>query len=189
VVVQPPQVSFSRVDQSEVEESAVVSPGVRYRLSQVLWSGKYIFPEDTLSGLVALHGGDVFDTSKVSETLEKLRTFYSARGYINLTAVPNTEVSDSAQTVSLTIDIDAGRQFRLSAIELHGYVDDDQLIMKALNAYGVIPGKPYDGSALEKFFQQHTDLLGPSVSPKHNVHLVIDNNFGWVMLQILRSGV
>jgi outer membrane protein assembly factor BamA len=164
-VVQPPQVTFSRVDQSEAEAVAVVSPGVRYRLGQVAWTGKYLFSEDTLNGLLAIHTGDIFDISKARETLERLRKFYSERGYINFSAVPDTEINEASQTVSLTIDIDPGRQFRLREIEIRrSDTNGSRQITKALDASGVKLGMPYNSEALQDFFDNHADLLGPGAS-------------------------
>ncbi len=189
VVVQPPQISFSRVDQSEVEVSAVANPGVPYRLDQISWNGEYIFPQDKLNALQAIHSGEIFDTNKVRKTLEQLRKFYSERGYINFSAVPDTQVNDASRTISVTIDIDPGRQFRLRAIEIHDYPDADRRIMKALNASGVTLGLPYNAAALEDFFDKHADLLPPGASVEHNAELTTDNKSASVMLRLFWKGL
>jgi outer membrane protein assembly factor BamA len=189
VVVQPPQISFSRVDQSEAEASAVVNPGVQYRLDQISWSGKYIFPQDKLNALLALRSGEIFDIGKARETLEQLRKFYLERGYLNFSAVPDTQVNDASRTISVAIDIDPGRQFRLTEIEIHGYPDTDRQMMQALNASGVKLGMPYNAKALQDFFDNHADLLPPGASVAHNAELTTDNKNGVVILRLFWKGL
>lgn len=184
-VVQPPQVTFSRVDQSEAEAVAVVNPGLQYRLGQIEWTGKYAFPG--LNNLLEIHAGDIFNISKARATLEQLRNFYAERGYINVSAVPDTQVNETSQTVNLTIDIDPGKQFRLRAIEVHGYPDTERprQIMKLLDASGVKVGMPYNAKALQDFFENHAEILGSGASLDHNVALTTDNQHAFVTLSLL----
>ena len=186
VVVQPPRMTFSRVDHSEVEVGAVANPGAQYRLDKISWSGQYIFPEEKLNALLALHSGQIFDISKAREMLEQLRKFYSERGYINVSAVPDTQVNDASRTISMTIDIDPGREFRLREIEIH---DCPTQIMTALNASGVKLNMPYNPKTLEDFFGNHTDLLPPGASVEHNARVTADNKSGTVILRLYWKGL
>jgi hypothetical protein len=81
---------------------------------------------------------------------------YDKLGYIECTAVPDTELTPSDATLKLRIALDEGRQFRMGTLLLAGNSDlaDELRPLWKLEA-----GKPYDGEYLKEFFKENESLL------------------------------
>ena len=98
---------------------------------QQYWLGNVVFrssdPDEPLAlsvgelrPLLSLQEGDVFNVAKVRESLDAMHRRYGESGYIDFVATPVTEVSDSTQRISLIFELDQGRQYRISQVEVHG---------------------------------------------------------------------
>ena len=66
----------------------------------------------------AIEHDDVFDTEKIQRGLDELRKLYASQGYINFVPVPNTYPNDQTGTVTLRVDIDEGKRFRIGNLLL-----------------------------------------------------------------------
>jgi len=95
----------------------LIEEGPQYRLGQITFKGnKAITNTDALRELFPAKDGDVFNREVIAKGLENLRKTYGQYGYINFTSVPETIIDDPEQTISLTVDIDEGKQFFISSI-------------------------------------------------------------------------
>ena len=59
---------------------------------------------------------EIFSRDKVTSGLENLRKLYGKYGYINFSPAPSTEIDEINKTISLTIDIDEGKPFRIASV-------------------------------------------------------------------------
>jgi outer membrane protein insertion porin family len=73
-----------------------------------------------LESIFPLHKGDVFSVGKVRTAVENYTKFYGQYGFINFTAIPETDVNDATKTIDLTFDFDEGKQFSVRRIEFSG---------------------------------------------------------------------
>ena len=124
------------------------------------------FPPEELRRLVPLSDGDLFRTKQIREGLDALGRLYHSHGYINFVAMPLTEVDDSNGTISLTLELDEGRQFRLRKTEVYG------LEPQAANAlkWPMHPGDIFNNELFEDFFTDNKGILPAGASPR-NVEL------------------
>ncbi len=143
----------------EVVVLAEIAEGMLYRFGELRWKNLTAFSADELRPLFNLARDEVFNTSRVRDGLEALRKAYDARGYINFTAVPDTEVDDQQQIINLTIDVDEGPAFRVGSVEIRAH--DPGLRAKLLGSWRLKPGDLYDGALVELFFQENRELLPP----------------------------
>lgn len=98
-----------------------VDEGIRYSLRRITFgNNKAIRQAETLRAFFPIKDGDVFSREKVGTGLENLRKAYGELGYINFTAIPNTNSDDANKVMSLDIDVDEGMQFRVEEIILLG---------------------------------------------------------------------
>lgn len=94
--------------------------GEQYRLKEISFKDERAFSEEELRRQFQIVDGDIFDVEKIRQGLDKMRKLYANCGYINFSPVPDTAAGDQAATVSLTIDIDEGMQFRIGSLILDG---------------------------------------------------------------------
>jgi len=104
-----------------VDITMPVEEGERYKLKSITFTGnKAITNVDAMRKVFKMKEGEIFNVALVRKGLDELRKIYGGFGYINYTAVPNTEIDDENKTISLSIDIDEGKQFFVRRIEFQG---------------------------------------------------------------------
>ncbi|MGD0801637.1 MAG: outer membrane protein assembly factor BamA [Terracidiphilus sp.] len=98
-----------------------IEEGARYRLGTITFTGnKAVRNEKALRGTFAVKDGDWFNATLIGKGLEGLKKAYGQMGYINFGAIPKPVYDEQKKTVSLQIDIDEGKPFYVSRIEVQG---------------------------------------------------------------------
>lgn len=98
-----------------------VQEGDKYRLKAITFkNNKAIINTQLLRSLFPLKDGDTFDTHQVQKGLENLRKAYGEYGYINFTAVPETQIDNEKKMLTLNVDIDEGKPYFVRRIEFQG---------------------------------------------------------------------
>lgn len=181
VIVKPVIETLSvQPDQRDVRILLRIEEGQQYRLKEVLWPSKSVFSLGELQATMPISPGEIFDTSKIRKGLENLRRAYGERGYINFTPVPDTLIDESTQTVTLKMDLDEGKQFRIGKVEFLGLSEDARATL--LDDWKLESGAPYDNFYVEKFFAEHQALLPPGATPYTNIETPRDERAGTVDL-------
>ena len=104
-----------------VDITVPVQEGEKYRLGTISFSGNKAIPNTkALRAQFPIKDGDTWNRESIGKGLENLRKAYGELGYINFSAVPETVPDDEKKTVSLTIDVDEGKQFFVRRIEFTG---------------------------------------------------------------------
>ena len=78
------------------------------------------FKQDFLEGLFPLKKGEIFSVAKVRKAIQDYTKLYGNYGFIDFTAVPDTDVHDDTKTVDLTFAFDQQKQFFVRRIEFSG---------------------------------------------------------------------
>ena len=135
---------------------ARVDEGMQYRLSEITFkNNKVIGDVESLRTLFPIKDGDIFSREKIAEGLENLRKFYGELGYINFTAVPDTEFDDAGRMISLEIDADEGKQFHVSSINIVGLDEPSRTaILKDFPA-----GQVYNEKLFRLFLEKHSSTF------------------------------
>lgn len=98
-----------------------IEEGARFKLKTINFkNNKAILNTHALRGLFPIRDGDTFDTSKITKGLENLRKAYGEIGYINFTAVPQTDIDEEHKLLTLNVDMDEGKPFFVRRIEFQG---------------------------------------------------------------------
>lgn len=110
---------------------------------QCLWQtirevDSFVQEGSVLRVLFPIKDGDIFDRNAIAKGLENLREAYGELGYINFTSVPDTKFDDDKKLCFLEIDMDEGKQFYVSSIDIVGA--DPQV----LNDLPLTPGHVYN---------------------------------------------
>ncbi len=98
-----------------------IEEGDRYRLGSITFTGnKAVNNVKGLRGQFAVKDGDIFSATLLGKGLENLKKAYGQLGYINFGAIPKATFDEAKKTVSFSIDIDEGKPFYVSRIEITG---------------------------------------------------------------------
>lgn len=98
-----------------------IEEGDRYRLTGITFTGnKAVTNVRALRGTFALKDGEYFNSTLMGKGMEALKKAYGQLGYINFGAIPKPTFDEAKKTVAFTIDIDEGKPFYVSRIEIQG---------------------------------------------------------------------
>jgi outer membrane protein insertion porin family len=127
---------------------------------------------DALRNLFPLKDGDIFSLEKIVKGLDNLRFSYLEMGYVNFRSVPDTRVNEESRTISLDVDVDEGRQFYVSNINVIGHGADvsQDLFLK--------PGDIYNQRLARLFIQEDDPSSLADASPDSRIHLQLDEQAG-----------
>lgn len=165
---------------TRIAVTAHVDAGLRYSLGEITF--QHIPPIRSAKALRAqfpIEDGDLFSRVKIAHGLENLRNSYGELGYINFTAVPETRFDDAKAMAYLNINIDEGKQFRVSGITFLG--GDENLLGTLLP---IKVGDVYNRELMATFFKEHADILPAGSAPETNVHLQPDEAAGTVAVML-----
>jgi outer membrane protein insertion porin family len=117
-----------------IDIEMTVEEGARYRLGSITFTGnKQITNIRALRATFPIKDGDWFNATMIAKGLDNLKKAYGSLGYINFGAIPKLEPDEQKKTVSMTIDIDEGKQFFVSRIEFQGNtITRDRVIRREL---------------------------------------------------------
>ena len=134
-----------------------VDEGARYRLKSITFSGnKAVTNVKALRAQFAIKDGDVFNATVFGKGLKNLSQAYSGLGYINFVPNPLPSFDEAAKTVSFNIDIDEGKPFKVSRIEISGNkITRDFVIRRELL---LEEGQNYNARAWEASLQRLNQL-------------------------------
>ena len=111
-----------------------------------------------LRKLIPLSEGDLFKASeKIRESLDNLSKLYGSQGYYDFTATPLTQADDANQRISLVMELDEQRQYRIGNVKV---ISLDPKIQPILDSE-FKPGDILNSQAVEEFFQENKLCLTP----------------------------
>jgi outer membrane protein assembly factor BamA len=176
--------------------TATIQAGKQYRLDEIRFGDLASGAAPTSSAAVVTEGarfsaaelraffriqqGDVFDTQKIREGLEQLRKAYAAKGFVNMTAVPSTQIDDKTAGVALLVEISEGRQFRIGNVEIVGF--DTPAIHTFLLEFGIAPGVVFDSSQLDGLNEDIQSILPGRFNLEDDLKRRLDEDRGTVDL-------
>ncbi len=168
------------LERNRVGVNFAVEEGDIAKIRQINIVGAKAFAEKDLLDLFAMTTpgwmtwytkNDQYSKQKLSGDLEKLRSFYLDRGYIEF-AIDSTQISISPDKtgIYITININEGEQYNLSAVKLAG----DLLLPEAelRQLVTLKPGEVFSREKLTETTKQITDRLGNEGYAFANVNAV-----------------
>ncbi len=152
-----PKVVKDGEDETVVDVTVPVAPGLQYKLTQIDWSGNAAFSTEQLQGLVQLKAGQVADALLLDKNLKDVRRLYGTKGYMAPSIESKPEMQDSDATVRYTIEIHEGDIFHMGEIEIRGV--DEKTREKLLFNWRLKQGDTYDSGYIDRFVKStHNEL-------------------------------
>jgi outer membrane protein assembly factor BamA len=158
----------------------VVNEGPQYRLGGITFSPSKVSTASELRKAFPLQEGEIVDIAKLRAGIERLRKLYGAKGYINFTGVPDIIVDEGANAISVKIDLDEGKVYRISEIKVLGL--DQAVAARLLRKSKIVRGEPYNYQLVEEFFRTNKSFLPADASFDNNGAITRNDSAGTVSL-------
>ncbi|HEV7968691.1 MAG TPA: outer membrane protein assembly factor BamA [Candidatus Acidoferrales bacterium] len=102
-----------------------IEEGARYRMGTLHVRNAnpdegLFFKTAYLESIFPIKKGEIFSVAKVRKAIEDYTKLYGNFGFIDFTAVPDTEVDDATKTINLTFAFDQQKQFFVRRIDFTG---------------------------------------------------------------------
>lgn len=162
-----PKGSQTLEDSAEKRTVAItvdVDAGKQYRLEEIRFEKNAQFSPGQLRPLFPVQQGEIFDTHKVQKGMEEMRKAYGAKGFINFAAVPSFTLNETTQAVSLTMEVEEGKQFHFGRVEVLGL--DPALSQRLLHESGLEAGNVFDAFRFAEFFRRNKLILPKGAAPE-----------------------
>ena len=164
---------------SRIAVTALVDEGQQYRLREITFKNNIAIGNTrALRNLFPLKDGDVFSRKEIAKGLENLSKAYGQLGYLNFTSVPNTGIDDERGLIDLDIDVDEGKQFYVSSVNVLGL--DEVASHNAAEDLLLKPGDVYNQRLANLFVESHASVLSADASSDSHIHLKLDEKSGRV---------
>lgn len=166
---------------SPVSESIAVTfrvnEGEQYRLGEIAFkNNKAITDVKGLRGVFPISDGEIADRSKIAKGLENLREEYGQYGYLNFVAIPTPRINEDDQAVSFDIDLDEGKQFVISSVNILGLDEQDSAAVS--KELPLKRGDIYNDRLAQLSMQKYFSSLPPEPSGDSRVGFQLDQRAG-----------
>jgi outer membrane protein assembly factor BamA len=156
-----PKVVKTSDDETVVDITVPIQPGLQYKLNQIDWSGNSAFPTDQLQGFIHLKPGEVANAVLLDKDLTDVRRLYGTKGYMAPTITPKPKMQDADSSVRYTVEVQEGDIFRMGEIEIRGV--DEKTRQKLLFNWRLKEGDTYDSGYIERFLASTFKELPPGI--------------------------
>ncbi len=125
-----------------------VTPGAVYHWKGARWTGNVAVSEFTLNSLLVLKPGDVADGMQIEAAWDRVREEFAHNGYLDAKLDATPAFDESAHTVSYSVSIQEGPQYRFGKMILTGLSPAAERKLQA--AWPMAPGDLFDKSKYEE---------------------------------------
>jgi outer membrane protein insertion porin family len=125
-----------------------ITPGAVYHWKGARWTGNVAISEFTLNGLLGLKAGDIADGMQIEASWDRVREEFSHNGYLDAKLDPTPAYDESARTVSYSVSIQEGPQYRFGKMVLTGLSPAAERKLQA--AWPIAPGDLFDKTKYEE---------------------------------------
>lgn len=148
----PPEIRLTGNPNQKLPEQIPVfvpsDPGPVYHWKEAHWAGNVTVSEFTLNGNLGLKPGDVADGMQIEAGWDRVREEFGHHGYLDAKVDPVPSFDESAQTVSYSVTIHEGPQYRFGKMVLTGLSPAAE--KKLLAAWPIPQGEIFDKTKYEE---------------------------------------
>ena len=133
----------------EVLVVAPIDPGPAYTFGHITWTGNNVIPSGELTKFVAVMPGQIANGNRIELTWEHVRNAYGKLGYLDVNLTPAPVYDDKAATVSYSVSITEGPQYRMGELVLTGLSLEGERRIR--NAWIIARDAVFDSNVYEQF--------------------------------------
>ncbi|HEY6182262.1 MAG TPA: POTRA domain-containing protein, partial [Terriglobales bacterium] len=161
-------------DQTVVDVTIVVTPGLQYKFTDMTWMGNSAFTSPQLQGLVQLKSGQPADAVLLDKDLREIAKLYGTRGYMAPKITPKPVMDDSASTVHYDIEVREGDIYKMGELELRGI--DEKTKKKLVFDWKLEEGQVYDSGYVVRFMSESRRDLPTDTKWDITVHEALNDD-------------
>ncbi len=147
-------------EEERVSLTFEISESPQYRLTEIKFADAHVFPPGELRKQFPLQDGDIFDLSGIRIGIERLTRMYGKRGYINFTAEPDLRADNAHHRVSVTMNLNEDRQFKVGKVEILGF--EKEVAAHALKMT-LKPGEVFNCERIDDFYKENEAILRATI--------------------------
>lgn len=143
--------SIYRSGESTINIDLMVDEGQRYYFRDIIWTGNYVYEDQTLAQVLGIDRGDVYDMENLNKRLNfnptgaDVSSLYMDNGYLFFSVQP-VEVSIEDDSIDVEMRIFEGEQATISKIIISGNDrTNDHVIRREIRT---IPGQKFNRNLL-----------------------------------------
>jgi len=126
----------------------LIEEGPSYLTGEVKFKGNQLFPESELWQELEMLPGLTYSQYYIAGDVEKLRSFYNERGYMDARIIPDTNLNKASGKVDVLYDIVEGDLYFVDKVVVRGNTKTrDQVIRRELR---IRPGDRFDGAKIKR---------------------------------------
>jgi outer membrane protein assembly factor BamA len=144
-------------NQTFVDVTFAVTPGLQYKVSSVKWSGNKEFPTDQLQKMVRAEIGQPANAIRLADNLKDVQKLYGSRGFLTASIKANATFDDAASTVAFNLEVNEGYEYHMGELEFRGL--DNSLMAKLRAAWKLRFGEIYDSAYIDEYLPTAHKLL------------------------------
>lgn len=148
----PPEIRLTGNPNQKLPEQIPVfvpsDPGPVYHWKEAHWAGNVTVSEFTLNGNLGLKPGDVADGMQIEAGWDRVREEFGHHGYLDAKVDPVPSFDESAHTVSYSVTMHEGPQYRFGKMVLTGLSPAAE--KKLLAAWPIPQGEIFDKTKYEE---------------------------------------
>jgi outer membrane protein assembly factor BamA len=125
------------------------TPGPVYRWKDVQWQGNLAASSELLTRAMRMNAGDVADGMNIEGGWDRVREEYGHLGFLDAKIAPAANYDDEAHTVSYTVKIQEGEQYRYHDMTITGMSEAGERMIR--DAWPLKAGDIMDKTVFEQF--------------------------------------
>jgi hypothetical protein len=188
VSVEPTEVELLGGDAPErhFRVTVHIDEGLQYHLGDLTFANSN--PNASVNALspselreaIPLREGELFDVRAIRAGIEALYKKYAAIGFIDFTAVPELEIDDKLQRISITLRLDEQKQYRVREVNVIGL----DRALDAILRSEVVPGDIFNSTAIDDFVKKNRSSLPTNLRREDYLQAKRDTRQGIVDLSL-----
>jgi outer membrane protein insertion porin family len=136
--------------------SIAVSEGDQYKVSGVEITGNKVYDKNTLSKLVKLKEGQIFNRAVLRSDISALSDKYSNTGYAMVSVTPDIPLDKAKKLTKVTYKISEGEKYKMGKIEISGNTKTkDKVVRREIR---VDEGATFNNSAVKRSHERLMNL-------------------------------
>ena len=147
-----PKIVQETPEETIVDVTVSVTPGLQYRMSDLQLSGYKAFEADNLGGLIHQQPGQPANTVQLAKDIDEIKNLYGTRGYMAASIKPEPEFDDAHSTVRYLLEFHEGDVYKMGDLEIQGL--DSRTTARMVDAWKLRGGDVYDSSYPMQFVKE-----------------------------------
>jgi outer membrane protein insertion porin family len=162
-----------------------IDEGKQYHYRNIYWEGNYIYADSTLSEILGIKKGDVYNVEDLEKRLtgkpqEDVSSAYMDNGYLFYQCEP-VETAVAGDSIDITFRIVEGKQATINKVILNGNTKtSDHVVMREIRT---LPGQKFSKSAIIRTVRElstigyfNPEKISPNPIPKADGTVDIEYN-------------